>query len=189
MHKPFIHPTAIIYPNVTMEDDVVVGAYSVIGGPPEHRDYIDQPYAGVHLSRGARIFEFATIHSGTVAPTHIGQDTWIFNHAHVAHDVELGDNVTVAGHASVAGHVAIGDFAFIGGRATVHQHVVIGAYAMIGMCSVLQSHVPVGEMWMGHPARYGGINFRGLSRRKLLHDQAKELYDHSFLYLKGLSKL
>lgn len=189
MASPIIHPTAIVYPNVTLSDDVVIGAYAVIGGPPEHRDYSHEPHAGVYIESGVRIFEFVTVHSGTAAPTHIGKDSWIFNHSHISHDVEIGECATIAGHASVGGHVVINDYAFIGGRATIHQHCVIGAFAMIGMCAAVRSHVPVGETWMGIPARPSGPNFRGLSRRKLTVSQAQEKYMEQFNYLKGISKL
>jgi acyl-[acyl carrier protein]--UDP-N-acetylglucosamine O-acyltransferase len=35
--KPIIHPTAIIGPNVTIEDDVFIGPYCVIGTHAEYR--------------------------------------------------------------------------------------------------------------------------------------------------------
>ncbi len=184
-----IHPTAIIYPGVAIEDDVRIGAYAVIGGPPEHRAHDGKPAQGVLISRGARIFEFVSIHAGTQRPTYIGEGTMIFNHSHIAHDVEINDYVTVAGHSSIGGHVTVMDRAFIGGRATIHQHCVVGAYAMIGMCSALKSHVPVGELWMGSPCRPAGINHVALSRCGVNLSTAMEMYGPGFLYLRGESKL
>lgn len=185
-----IHETAIIYPNVILGDNVYIGAYSVIGAPPEHRDYFEvEKLQPVYIQNGAKIFEFVSIHAGTRGPTYIGENAAIFNHSHIAHDVEIGDEVTVAGHSTIGGHVVVGDFAFIGSRSTIHQHCVVGAYAMTAMGSNLHAHIPVGEMWMGHLCRYGGVNHRGLSRRNLTLDQAKELYDEVFLFHKGASKL
>jgi acetyltransferase-like isoleucine patch superfamily enzyme len=40
--KPIIHPTAIIGPNVTIEDDVFIGPYCVIGTHAEYRSKVNE---------------------------------------------------------------------------------------------------------------------------------------------------
>jgi acyl-[acyl carrier protein]--UDP-N-acetylglucosamine O-acyltransferase len=63
--KPIIHPTAIIGPNVTIEDDVFIGPYCVIGTHAEYRSKVnertDEP-GRVLIGRGTTIREFVTVH-------------------------------------------------------------------------------------------------------------------------------
>lgn len=159
---------AVIGPDVKIGRNVVVGAYSVIGTPPEHRGFYDDQHGtntkGVELCDGARIFEFVTIHAGTLFPTTIGPKAAVFNHSHIAHDVELMTGVTVGGHVSIAGHVVVQHYATISGKSAIHQHCVIGPYAFLGAASYLKGHVPPGELWLGNPARPAGANEVGIKR-------------------------
>lgn len=179
----FIHPTAVIGADVHIEDDVYIGAYTVIGTMPEHREFYDdiagEKSKGVLISSGARIFEFVSVHAGTTLPTFIGKHTAIFNHTHIAHDVELGDHVTVGGHSTIAGDSIIMDYAVLGGRTTIHQKSVVGAYSILGLASTLRGCVPPGQKWIGTPARPCGLNDVGLKRRnKTIEDVIKEHGDN-----------
>lgn len=189
--KPKIHKTAVIYDNVKIGDDVVIGAYAVIGSPPEHRDYYAQARGtrGVVIEDNARIFEFVTIHAGTRHPTIIGEGSAVFNHSHIAHDVELGSRVTVGGHSSLAGHVTVMDGALVSGRVTIAPWCVVGAFAMVGMGSLLSRHVPPGEKWIGAVARHVGLNLVAMERAGKDYNDVLSIYGEAFKeYVKG-SKL
>lgn len=200
MTDAYIHPTARLFPGtilgrgawigpgVVIEEDVVIGAYSVIGGPPEHRAFYDDPTClrskGVFIEKGARIFEFVTIHAGTGLATRIGQRAAVFNHSHIAHDVVVGAGATIGGHASLAGHVRVMACANVSGRATIHQRAVVGAYSILAMGAVLKGHVPPGEKWIGSPARPAGLNDVGLARAGLTIEKCRELSLELFEALK-----
>lgn len=205
MSSCLIHPSArihesarlghgvVIGPDVMIEEDVVIGAYSVIGGMPEHLGFFDdteQEFTkGVYIERGARIFEFVTIHSGTDKTTHIGQRVAVFNHSHIAHDVVLGDHCVIGGHNSLAGHVHVMERAIVSGKSAIHQWCVIGALAMIAGNSFLKAHVPPGEKWIGSPARPAGTNIVGLNRAGMSFGDCCDLYLLKYEKLKGVSKL
>ena len=173
-----IHKTAVIYPNVEIDKDVVIGAYCVIGGPPEHKEYYKgQETKKVLIGRGARIFEFVTIHAGTTKHTLIGENSSVFNHSHIAHDCYVGRDAIIGGGCSLAGHTIVMAGATLSGRSCTHQRIVIGAFAMLAPLSFVKTHVPVGEIWMGIPARPSGINEIGLQRAGLTLEGCKHTFD------------
>lgn len=196
----FVHPTARIDPtavirpgcwigpNVLIGPDVVIGNYSVIGGMPEHREFYSDVCQrcsmGVEIMGGARIFEFVSIHAGTVRKTQIGRGAAVFNHSHIAHDVVLGDLVTVGGQVSIAGHVRVQFMANISGKSAIHQKVVVGAHSILAAMAFLNKDLPPGEKWIGSPARNAGANDIGLQRAGLTLDQCKAEYMAEFEQLK-----
>lgn len=158
---------AVIHPNVRIFRGARIGAYSVIGGEPEHKGFYGrrlEELKGVVIGEEARVFEFVTVHAGTVNPTTIHPNASVFNHAHIAHDVVIYPEAVVGGHCTLAGHVIVRKYANVGGRATVHQKVVIGDFTMIALGAVVRKHVPPGQTWIGTPARFAGFNTVGLSR-------------------------
>lgn len=194
-----VHPTAligvgsIIGPNVTIEEGVVIGPYSVIGGMPEHASFYDDTECnrskGVYIEKDARIFEFVTIHAGTKAPTFIGRRAALFNHTHIAHDCRLEPYSTIGGHNSLAGHVHVMENAVVSGKSAIHQWSVVGAYAILSGNSFLKGFVPPGEKWIGNPARPAGINNVGLGRGRLSFGECTDRFRDRFELLKKESRL
>lgn len=151
-----IHSTAIIGKNVTIEDDVYIGPYCVIGMPAEWKgkENIDK---GVLIKKGTRITGLVTIDSGVEKITTIGENCYLMKHSHVGHDAQLGDNVTLSCGAKVGGHSIIGNTTNIGLNAVIHQKVtvpegcMIGASGFVGKKSILKpfykyAGVPVKEL-------------------------------------------
>ncbi len=184
----------IIGPNVVIEAGVWIGAYSVIGdGPPEHSEYFDdlnnERTFGVHIKKGARIFQHATIHAGIERPTMIGEGACVMRHCHVAHDCTVERGAIISGGSSLAGYVWVMTKAIVGAHSIVHQHCVIGAYAFLGMGSGLHAHVPPGEKWLGFPARRMGFNDVGLMRAGMTLNGCVALHFGMFEHLSEVSKL
>lgn len=177
----WIHPTArlgkgvVIYPNVTINANVRIGDYSVIGGMPEHRDFYGDNWwmqaKGVTIFEDVRIFEFVTIHAGTKEPTCIDNGASIQNHSHVGHDCFISKNALIGGSVTLAGHVYVMEGATVAGRCAVHQKSVVGAYSILSATSYLKGHVPPGEKWIGNPARPAGLNDVALQRNKMTHEE------------------
>jgi UDP-N-acetylglucosamine acyltransferase len=151
-----IHSTAVIGKNVTIEDDVYIGPYCVIGMPAEWkgREHEDK---GVLIKKGTRITGLVTIDSGVEKITTIGENCYLMKHSHVGHDAQLGDNVTLSCGAKIGGHSIIENNTNIGLNAVIHQKVtvpegcMIGASAFVGKKSILKpfhkyAGVPVKEL-------------------------------------------
>lgn len=173
-----------IGPKVIISEDVSIGPYSIIGGAPEHRGFYDdidmEKSHGVFIGRGARIFEFVTIHAGTLRPTVIDYGAAIFNKSHIGHDCHVGIRAQIGGQCSLAGHVEVMEGANVSGKSCVLQWAVIGAYAFVGGFTFVTKHIPPGEKWIGFPARPVGENTIGLQRADLSYHKCRNQFLESF---------
>ena len=168
MNKAQIHPTAVIYANVVIEDGAYIGPFCVIGAPPEIKGFTGSG-KGVVISAGARLEKCVVVDSGAYARTMIGENNMLMSGVHIGHDAFLEPNVTIAPHAVVGGHCRICEGAYIGMNAGIHQHQVIGAFCAIGGNSFVprrsfKALIQPGQTWAGIPAKYIGENEVGIQR-------------------------
>jgi len=156
-----IHETAIIYPNVIIEDNVYIGPYCIIGAPPEWKGR-EKDSQGVYIAEGTRITGLVTIDSGANGVTFIGRDCYIMKGAHVGHDAILKNGVTLSCGAKVGGHTVINKNTNIGLNATIHQKLNIPSGCMIGMGAVVTKKTELKEncKYAGVPAKFIGYNDR-----------------------------
>lgn len=162
-----IHPEAEIGPYVIIDGPVGIGrgtrvmAYAyltgwteigednsihmgaVIGHEPQDRDY-EGGKTYLRIGHRNTIREHVQIHRGTKpeSATIIGDDNFIMNHAHIAHNCMVGNRTVIAGGALLAGYVRVEDDAFISGNCVVHQFVRIGKLAMLRGLSRTSRDVP-----------------------------------------------
>jgi len=158
----YIHPTAVIGPNVTI-GDAYIGPYCVIGYPAEHRGTF--PEVGkVEICDGAILTGHVTVDAGIGmnGVTFIGSSAFLMKHSHVGHDAILYQGVTVACGAKIGGHCVIGVEANIGLNAVIHQRVIIPAGCMIGAGAVVikKSQMQPNYKYAGNPVRELGPNFK-----------------------------
>ncbi len=121
----------------------------------------------VEIGARCTIRESVTIHAGSDSSTGrtvIGDDCYLMNYAHVAHDCIVGRNVTFANGATLAGHCEIGDFATLGGLSAVHQFTRIGHHAFVGGTTGVAGDVIPFGMVTGNRARLRGLNVIGMKR-------------------------
>ena len=156
-----IHETAIIYRNVTIEDNVYIGPYCIIGAPPEWKGR-EKDSQGVYIAEGTRITGLVTIDSGANGTTFIGRDCYIMKGAHVGHDAILKNGVTLSCGAKVGGHTIIGENTNIGLNAIIHQKLKVPSGCMIGMGAVVTKKTELKEncKYAGVPAKFIGYNDR-----------------------------
>lgn len=156
-----IHPTAIIGPNVTIEDNVYIGPYCLIGLPAEWKGR-ETDMKGVVIKSGTRLTGLVTVDSGADRVTEIGPDCYLMKHSHVGHDAILGKGVTVSCGAKIGGHTEIGNGTNIGLNAVLHQKLKVPGGCMIGMGAVVtkKTELQTGMKYAGNPARCLGENKR-----------------------------
>ena len=185
-----IGPHCVIEGRTTIGRDNRISQFNAIGGVPQ-----DKKYAGedTRLEIGDRntIREFCSIHIGTVQDagvTRIGDDNWIMNHVHIAHDCQVGSQTIIAGYSGLAGHVQLGDWAIVGGQSGLLQFVRVGAHAMIGFQSHVSQDVPPFMMVDGHPLTVRGFNAEGMRRRGFSAERIGAVKQmHRLLYRDGLT--
>jgi UDP-N-acetylglucosamine acyltransferase len=170
-----IHRTAIIYDNVTISDNVSIGAGAIIGCPPEHKSYLGKPYKGVYIGENTHIGEGVVIGGGTETDTIIGKNCYIQAGAHISHDCHIGDNVTLAMKVVLCGNVYVFDWANLGASSSVKQHKVVGPGVMLGMNACAVTNLEPFCTYAGVPAKIKGQNVIGLERCKLYDDEISQL--------------
>jgi len=93
----YIHPTALIGPNVIMGDNNYIGPYCVIGYPAEHKKFWGvQGNSTVTIGSNNKFTGHVTIDAGTERNTYIGNDVWMLKHSHVGHDAYIQSGVTLS---------------------------------------------------------------------------------------------
>lgn len=160
-HSAYIHPTAVIGPNVTIEADVYIGPLCVIGMPPEWKGKEGED-KGVIISYGTRITGLVTIDSGAEDTTFVGENCYLMKHSHIGHDAMLFPNVTISCGVKVGGHAVVGDGSNIGLNACIHQRAAIPYGCMIGMGTIVtkKTEMKPNRKYAGVPARDIGENVR-----------------------------
>ena len=194
-----IHPEAEIGPYVIIDGAVKIGratrvmahAYltgwteigedntihmgAVVGHEPQDLEYQG---AKTYLKIGDRniIREHAELHRGTKpeSSTIVGDDNFIMNHAHIAHNCEIGNRIIIAGGALLAGYVQVEDSVFISGNCVVHQFTRIGKLAMMRRLTGTGRDVPPFCI-MGETQELSAINQIGLERAGYSKDQIREI--------------
>ena len=192
-----IGPFAVIEDCVKIESDTDIGSHVVvrsgtkigkknkiysfasIGEDPQYSAYKGE---NTYLIIGDNntIREYVTLNRGSTSDkgtglTRIGDNNFIMAYCHIAHDSILGDNIVFANGASLAGHVEVGDYAILGGFTLVHQFCRVGAHSLTGIGTVCLKDVAPFVIAAGNPAKYYGINTRGLRRRNFSEDVISDL--------------
>ena len=137
---------------------------AVIGGEPQDLAYRGGPRR-VRIGSRNVFREGVTVHRGSERGeiTIIGDDNFLMQNAHVAHDCRVGNSAIIAGGALLAGWVEVGDRALVSGNCVVHQFVRIGRLAMMrGMSRTSRDIPPFCIADLTHTLR--GINVVGLRR-------------------------
>ena len=143
---------SLISNNVHVQDGSKIGVKG-FGFIPNKNKNIRTPHIGkVILEEGVEIGSNSTIDRGSLSDTIIGQNTFLDNQVHVAHNVKIGKNCMIAGQVGFAGSCTLGDNVVIGGQAGISGHLVIGNNVKIGGGSGVINDIPDNEQVMGYPA-------------------------------------
>ena len=93
-----------------------------------------------------------TIDRGSFSDTYIGENVYMDNQVHIAHNVSVGCNSILAGQCGVAGSTIIGDYVRIGGQVGIIGHVNIGNNVEIAAKSGVRNSIKNNQKIMGDPA-------------------------------------
>lgn len=152
----FIHETAVIYPGVTLEDNVYIGAYCIIGAPAENKKTWGEDGKGVLIKSGTIINGMVTIDSGSEVKTVVGENCFIMKGCHIGHDAIIGNRVTMSPHTIIGGHSEIAFGTNMGMGSIVHQRCYIPSGCMIGMNSTVTKSSKLWDdgVFVGSPVRF-----------------------------------
>tara|TARA_B100002019_G_scaffold56265_1_gene48348 strand:- start:142 stop:1149 length:1008 start_codon:yes stop_codon:yes gene_type:complete len=143
----------IVGNNVNILDGAVVGKKG-FGFFPKKGKNIRYPHIGmVIIKDNAEIGSNNTIDRGSIGNTIIGENTFLDNQVHIAHNVKIGRNCIITGQVGFAGSSEIGDNVLIGGQAGISGHLKIGNNVQIGGGSGVIKNIPDNTKVMGYPAK------------------------------------
>lgn len=158
----YIHPTAVIYDNVDIGENVYIGPFCVIGAPPEHSTEDVGPGKGVSIGDNVRLEKAVVVDSGIERKTVIDTGCRAMSGAHVGHDAYIASYVVLSPKCCVGGFTYIGSQTNVGMGAVIHQKITIHPRCMIGMGAVITKAVADRmahtQTWAGNPARLLGPN-------------------------------
>ncbi len=141
-----------IFNNVFIQDGSKVGVKG-FGFIPMPSKNLRTPHTGkVILNNGVELGANCTIDRGSISDTIIGENTFLDNQVHVAHNVKIGKNCMIAGQVGFAGSSTLGNNVVIGGQAGVSGHLKIGNNVKIGGGSGVVNDLPNNSQVMGYPA-------------------------------------
>jgi len=160
-----IHPTAIVAPGAELDEDVEIGAYSIVGAHVKvGRTTRVMPHVFVDgwttIGEGCTVFPFASIGSqtqdlkykGAVTFVEIGDHTTLREYVTVNAGTNEGDVTRVGSHCHIMAysHVAhqciIGNGVIISNAGTLAGHVIIEDNAVIGGLCGIHQFVRVGRL-------------------------------------------
>lgn len=133
----FIHPSAIIYPNVILDDDVYVGPNCIIGEPTS--SYYKSENKSEYEFMKTEIGEGSILRAGTIIyeGTKIGKNFQTGHNVTIREKTIIGDNCSVGTLGDVQKECNLGDFV------RLHSNVFLGEYTKINNYVWLFPHVVV----------------------------------------------
>ncbi len=157
-------------------EDNVIHMGAVVGHEPQDLSYAQQQ---TFLKIGHRnVFrEHSQVHRGTAegSTTVVGDDNYLMQNAHIAHNCQIGNRTIIAGGALLAGYVQVADRAFVSGNCVVHQFVRIGSLALLRGLSRTSRDVPPFCIMDGtHTVR--ALNRVGLRRAGFSQERIQALH-------------
>ena len=95
----------------------------------------------------------STIDRGSLSNTIVGENTFLDNQVHIAHNNKIGKNCIIAGQVGFAGSSTLGNNVMIGGQAGISGHLKIGNNVQIAGGSGVIKNIPDNSRVMGYPAK------------------------------------
>ncbi len=143
---------SIIGDNVEIENNCSVGQPG-FGFAFQNNNNLKIYHIGkVILQNNCYVGSNCTIDRGSFSDTCIGENVYLDNQVHIAHNVKIGSNSVLAGQCGIAGSVNIGSYVKMGGQVGVVGHVNIGNNVEIAAKSGVRNSIEDNQRIMGDPA-------------------------------------
>lgn len=164
-HGACVGEDNLIYPNVTVREQVKTGARVIIHssaviGSDGFGYSVDKqgvrtkiPQLGiVEIGDDVEIGAATTIDRARFGRTVIGNGVKIDNLVQIAHNVVIGDHAVIVSQVGISGSTVIGKRAILAGQVGVAGHLVIGDGVVAEARAGITKDIPAGQMVYGFPA-------------------------------------
>ena len=106
----------------------------------------------VIIQSRVRIGSNCTLDRGSFGDTVIGENTYIDNLCHIAHNVSIGNDCVFTGMNGIAGSTTVGNRVLSGGQVGIAGHLKIGNNVQIAAKSGVINNIDDNASVMGNPA-------------------------------------
>ncbi|MCK4265520.1 acyl-ACP--UDP-N-acetylglucosamine O-acyltransferase [Candidatus Babeliales bacterium] len=181
--KKYIHKTSIVGPDVIIENNVKIGPYCTIVGKVKIKSgtkifpYVSiglpaqdldttHSLGSIEIGENCIIREFVSIHSSKTENgfTAVGNNCYIMNYCHIAHDVIMEENIVLTNNTNLGGHSYLEKNVLLMANTAVHQFCKIGKYSCITPFSGTRQDLPPFSMFTGQPSHFSNLNLIALKR-------------------------
>ena len=143
---------SIIGNDVVIQDGCKIGVKGFGFIPLKDKNFRFPHIGRVILKDNVELGANCTIDRGSIGDTVVGENTFLDNQVHMAHNVKIGKNCMIAGQVGFAGSTTLGNNVIIGGQAGVSGHLKIGNNVQIGGGSGVINNIDDNSKVMGYPA-------------------------------------
>lgn len=125
----FVHPTAIIYPNVILHDNVYIGPYCIVGEPTGsyYKDRDNHDFQITEIGENSILRSNVIVYEGSK----IGKNFQTGHHVTVRENTIIGNNCSIGTLSDIQGKVNIGNFVRLHSNVHIGQFTTIKDYAWI----------------------------------------------------------
>jgi len=150
-----------------------------IGAPPQDTAWNESITSYVRIGDNNILREHVTIHSGSKegGETRIGNNCFLMNYVHIAHDCKVGNRVIMVPYAGASGYVELMDGCFISGLTGIHQFCRVGRFAMISGQSAIAKDLPPFMIADGRHGDIRGVNIVALRRNNFSLESIRVIKD------------
>lgn len=179
----YVHPTAIVGSNVKLEKNVKIGPYCILIGNikidtgskiypyvtigfPAQDTGTTSSLGSIEIGKNCEIRECVTINASkyTDGKTKIGDNCYIMNFSHIAHDTTLENNVKLINSVNLGGHAYVEQDVMLMANSAMHQFCKIGKFSCLTPYSATRQDLPPFCMFAGQPGYFLGLNTVALKR-------------------------
>ena len=180
-----IGPFCVLLGNIQIDDNTKIYSHVTIGFPAQDSN-TNKPLGLIEIGKNCIIREFVTISSSKLnnGKTSIGNNCYIMNYSHIAHDVILENNVIIINNVNLGGHVYIEKNAFLMANCALHQFCRIGSFTALAPFSASRQDLPPYCLFDGQPTAFKGLNIVALKRGGLSYKDINSLKHVTKLFYK-----
>ena len=143
---------AIVGDNVFIKDGSKIGDPGFGFSPQNNKNNKIFHIGRVIIQNEVSIGSNCTIDRGSFGDTSIGENSYLDNQIHIAHNVTIGANCIIAAQTGIAGSTIIGNNVQIGGQSGIAGHLTIGDNVKVAAKSGVIRNIKKNNNVMGYPA-------------------------------------
>ena len=143
---------SIVGDNVSIQDGSKIGDSGFGFSPQNNKNNKIFHIGRVIIQNEVSIGSNCTIDRGSFGDTSIGENTYLDNQIHIAHNVTIGVNCIIAAQSGIAGSTIIGNNVQIGGQSGIAGHLTIGNNVKVAAKSGVIRNIKENNNVMGYPA-------------------------------------